>query len=196
MAYREVNLTGWLDPALKYFADQAGITIPDYSSQVGGEGIGNALEALADFFTKGWLNKGIQCGAGLIADMYAVWGKDVPIRLRKELLALGTHELLRIVDPKPSDIIEVRHSVELFTDAAVRGDWNAALSSVLRTPAELQTMLGVTGTPPATTLTAGGEGKKYVTKSPAPAPALMLPPPAPTLPPPTPSKKGRYQVTG
>lgn len=146
----EVSITGWLDPALRYFAEQSGIPVDQYSSQIGGEGIGTALECVADFFTKGWLNKGIQFVAGLIASGYAIWGKEVPTRLRRELLALGTHELLRIVDPKPSDIIEARQSLDSFIRGIQRGDWNAALSSILRTPAELRTFLGLPQPAPPT----------------------------------------------
>ena len=80
----ELSLTAWLDPAMKYFAEQAKIPVDQYSSQVGGEGIGVTMEVIADFFTKGWLNKEIQTGAGLLASGYAIWGKDVPPRLRRE----------------------------------------------------------------------------------------------------------------
>lgn len=149
MAAREISVTAWLDPVFKYFADQAGIPVRDYTAQVGGEGIGVALETVADFFTKGWLNKTIQFVAGLLADGYAIWGKDVPIRLRKELLGLGTHELLRFVDPKPSDVIEFQRSLTQFIDGMRRADYNAALASVLRTPGEIQTMMAVFGVPAA-----------------------------------------------
>jgi len=176
MAAREVSITGWLDPALKYFADQTRIPVDQYSSQVGGEGIGTALEMVADLFTKGWLNKGIQFLAGLIADGYAIWGKDVPTRLRRELLALGTHELLRIANPKPSDIIEVRQSIESFISAVQRGDWNAALASVLRTPSEIQAMVGAV-TPPAPVKPEG--------------PAVKAGEEAPPR-----GARGRYRVTG
>ena len=143
----ELSITKWLDPALEYFARQAGIPAADYSAQVGGEGIGVALEFLADLFTKGWFNKVIQGIAGLFASGYAVFGKDVPVRLRKELLALGTHELLRIVDPKPSDIREVQESIFKFADAVKRGDVNAALASILRTPREVSGLLAAMGVP-------------------------------------------------
>jgi len=206
MAYREVSITSWLDPVFKYFAEQSGIPLDQYSSQVGGEGIGTALEIVADFFTKGWLNKTVQVVAGLIADGYAIWGKDVPTRLRRELLALGTHELLRFVDPKPSDVIEFQRSLSVSIDAAKRGDWNAFLASVLRTPPEIQSMLGVVAPlppapsplpPPAPT----GEGR-YEVKSEAPTPKRKStpPPPPPTTPAaetePTPTRKRRYEVKG
>jgi len=190
----EVSITGWLDPALKYFAEQSGIPIDQYSSQVGGEGIGTALEVVADFFTKGWLNKAVQAAAGLIANGYAIWGKDVPMRLRRELLALGTHELLRIVDPKPSDVIEFRRSLDSFIRSATRGDWNAALSSVLRTPSEIQAMVGVPPTPTLTASSSVGK-KKYSVSAEIPSP----PPPftAPMAEEIKPSVvRGRYRVTG
>jgi len=188
----ELSLTSWLDPAFKYFADQAKIPVDQYSSQVGGEGIATGLEMLADLFTKGWLNKVVQFLAGLIADGYAIWGKDVPTRLRRELLAVGTHELLRIANPKPSEIIEVRQSLENFISAVQRGDWNAALASILRTPSEIQAMFGAVApsapappqTPPA------GEGRKYEVTPERP------PEPTPTKPLEEQPTKGRYRVTG
>jgi hypothetical protein len=216
MAYREVSITSWLDPVFKYFAEQSGIPLDQYSSQVGGEGIGTALEIVADFFTKGWLNKTVQVVAGLIADGYAIWGKDVPTRLRRELLALGTHELLRFVDPKPSDVIEFQRSLSVSIDAAKRGDWNAFLASVLRTPPEIQSMLGVvaplappTPAPPTPLPTPTGEGR-YEVKSEAPTspapkkkstPSPSPPPPPPPTKPtaetePTPTRKRRYEVKG
>jgi hypothetical protein len=147
---REFSITGWLDPALKYFAEQAKIPVDQYSAQVGGEGIGNALEFIANLFTKGFLNKTIQFVTGLIADGYAIWGKDVPLRLRRELLALGTHELLRIINITPEEAVQFRESLDEFISAIQRGDWNAALASILKSPAELKAMFGLTEkvTPP------------------------------------------------
>ncbi len=161
----EITITGWLDPAMKYFADQAMIPVSDYSAQVGSEGIANGLEMAADFVTKGWLNKAIQGAAGLIASSYAIWGKDVPTRLRKELLGIGTHELLRITEVKPREVAEVQQSLRSFIASAQRGDWNAALSSVLTTPAEIQALIpgsALQQLPPA----AGGPGaeKRYEIK--------------------------------
>jgi len=175
----EVSITKWLDPAFEYFARESGIPIDQYSAQVGGEGIGTGLEVVADFFTKGWLNKGIQFLAGLIANGYAIWGKGVSTRLRRELLAVGTHELLRIVNPKPSEVIEVRRSLETFTRAAQRGDWNSALASVLRTPTEIQTMLGVAPRVPV--------------RAPAPRAAPSPSTPAPTSRP-TSSPRGSFRI--
>jgi len=178
----ELSLTAWLDPVLEYFARQAGIPVSDYSSQVGGEGIGTALEVVSDLFTKGWFNKLVQVAAGGMATAYAVWGRDVPMRLRKELLALGTHELLRFVDPKPSDLLELRESVDAFTSAVKRGDWNAALAAILRSPAEIRSMLAAMGVPVA--------AKAAPTPTPPTAKGVSGPVKAAG------AGKGRYTVTG
>jgi hypothetical protein len=203
MASPEVSITGWLDPVFKYFAEQTGIPLEQYSAQVGGEGIGTALEVVADFFTKGWLNKTIQVVAGLIADGYAIWGKDVPIRLRRELLALGTHELLRFVDPKPSDVIEFQRSLSVSIEAAKRGDWNTFLASILRTPSEIQAMVGAVApiapaapTPPPPPAPTGGRYEvtsQGATESMPPTPVTPLTETTPTETAPVESK-GRYQI--
>jgi len=165
----ELSLTRWLDPALDSLARQSGIPVDQFSSQVGGEGIGVGLEVISDMFTKGWLNKAIQGIAGLMATSYAIWGRNVPVRLRRELLALGTHELLRISDPKPSDIIELRSSIEEFSRAIARKDLNAALASVLRTPAEIQGMLGIQGVQAPPAPVAGGQAARPAARPAAPA---------------------------
>lgn len=177
----EVSITGWLDPALKYFADQAGIPVYDYAAQVGGEGIATSLEVMADIFTKGWLNRLIQGGAGAIALSYSVWGKDVPTRLRKELLALGIHEGLRVVN-NPLSMTADAESLKAFVEAVMRGDWNAALASVLRTPGEF----GFAVPAPASSPLAGYN-----------VPALPPPPPpsVPTTVEAPKSGKGTYIVT-
>ena len=180
-----ISITSWLDPALKYFSDQSGIPVDQYSSQVGGEGIANVLEMSADFFTKGWLNRAIQGGAGLLATSYAVWGKDVPDRLRRELLAVGTHELFRVVDVKPGEILEVRQSLSDFIASAQAGDWNTALSSVLTTPAEIQAAMGglIPGGPPPAPQAPETPKPSYVVQPEMKAPARA-------------AAWGKYQITG
>jgi len=171
------SLTSWLDPALDYFAKQAGIPTDQYVSQVGGEGIGNVLELTAELFTKGWLTKAIQFTAGLIADVYAIWGRDVPVRLRRELLALGTHELLRIIYLAPSELQQLQGSAQASIQAIRRGDLNGFLSTVLKSPQEL-------GLP----MPAGQAAPQAVVVGPTPAPAptptpTQVAPPAPQQPP-------------
>ena len=167
----EVSLTAWLDPVLDYFAQQAGIPTDQYSAQVGGEGIAVALETICDLFTKGWLNKGVQAISGLIACAYAIWGRDVPTRLRRELLALGTHELLRFVDPKPSDVIEFQQSIAQFLEGVKEGDIDKAMSAILRTPDEIYTLSRALGIP---------VGQQAPTPAPETySPEVYVPPPTP-----------------
>jgi hypothetical protein len=139
----ELSITAWLDPVLEYFARTAGIPTEQYVAQVGGEGIGFGLEMLADTFTKGWFNKVVQGLAGLIATSYAVFGRDVPVRLRRELLALGTHELLRVVKMSPAEVEEFRRSLVATVNALKRGDADALLASILKTPSEIAAALGI-----------------------------------------------------
>ena len=133
-----ISLTAWLDPILDYFARTAGIPTADYSAQVGGEGLGVGFEILAETFAKGWMAKAIEALTGAIASGYAVFGKDVPIRLRRELLALGTHMLLRLARLTPQDIEEIKRSLADAIMALERGDVEAFLRASFRTPEELK----------------------------------------------------------
>jgi len=161
----ELSLTGWLDPALKWFADQAKIPLNQYSSQVGGEGIAVALEQVVDFFLKGWLPPTVQFITGLAANSYAWFGKEVPERLRRELLAWGHHSLFRVAQIRPEKLVELRSSAEKFADAVRRGDVNAALASIIRSPTEVQEQLAKLGVPvrppavPPTPVRPPAEGK-------------------------------------
>jgi hypothetical protein len=162
----QFNITGWLDPLFKYFAEQSKLSVEDLSANQGGEAIGVAMEVISNIFTKGFLNKGIQFLAGLIADGYAIFGKDVSPRLRKELLAMGTHELLRIATMTPDEVREFQESLKSFMEAVQKGDWNSALASVLRTPSEVRAMLGMSEVAP------------MPSPAPAPLPAPEQSPPA------------------
>jgi len=168
----QFNITGWLDPLFKYFAEQSKLSVEDLSANQGGEAIGVAMEVVSNIFTKGFLNKGIQFLAGLIADGYAIFGKDVSPRLRKELLAMGTHELLRIATMTPSEIKEFQESLKSFMEAVQKGDWNSALASVLRTPSEVKAMLGM-----------GSQVETMPSPAPSSAPAEEYFPPAEESPP-------------
>lgn len=180
----ELSLTRWVEPALEYFARESGIPVDDLAATQGGETIGTGLEVACDFFTKGWFNKAVQGLTGIIANSYAVWGKGVSSRLRKELLALGTHELLRILDPAPSEIFTIRSSMDESVAAIQRGDITGFLNSILRSPFEMQAMM-TTGAAPQ-----------------AARPAQVTPPTTryiaqpQTTPPAGTAPVGRYQVTG
>jgi len=142
-----VSLTSWLDPALKYFADQAGISTEEYVSTTGGEAIGVALENVAEFFTKGWLKIATQFATGLLAGSYAIWGKDVPRRLRLELIALANHELFRIAKLRPEDVVQTKLSLDELASAIKARDVRAAVMSGLRSPSELQAVAATLGLP-------------------------------------------------
>lgn len=157
-------LTEWLDPMVRYFAEQSGISVEDYSSRIGGEGIGTALEYVADYFSKGWLNAAIQFITGAIASSYAVWGRGVSPRLRKELISLGFHEMLRFLDQlQPPQLFVAQRSLIDFGDAWRRGDTAGAMATVLRTPAELQGMWTAIGVmPPAVAPEVPGQRGPFV----------------------------------
>jgi len=179
MAYAgQLSLTAWLDPALKYFAEQSGIPLEDYSSTVGGIGEGFALNALTDVFTKGWLNRIIKLFSGLIGTSYAVFGVDVPVRLRKELLTLGMAMALDGLASDPLKLKEDAESLADFVKSLMSGDVSRALATGLRTPGEISARLGMA--PP----------------TPTPMPVATSPPEEFTSKPaPTTASKSKYTVT-
>ncbi len=134
----EFTLTKWLDPILDYFAKEAGMPVEEYSSRVGGEGLGAAVEGITDYVARSWFSKLVQFIAGAAAGGYATFGKDVNPRLRKELLTFGLHELFRVVDPSPEEIVKMREEFQKFLDAVTRGDWQEALKWIIRSPEELK----------------------------------------------------------
>jgi len=166
-----VSLTSWLDPVLSYFADKAGLPRDEHNAYVGGEIVANLADIPTDLFSKGWLNKVIHFVAGLIAGLYGVFGRDVPSRLRRELIAFAEHELWQIAHIKPEEIPQIKLSVNQFLTAAARGDWDTALSAILSTPEEISRTLGLGAPTPTPVATA-----EAVPIVPAPAPA---PAPAP-----------------
>ena len=145
--FEELSLTKWMDPGLKFFAEQAKIPVEQFSTTIGGEGIGTAIESLIDLFSKGVLNKALNVFTGMLSGGYAIFGKDVPDRLKRELVQLGIHELLRFVDPKPSDLIELRRSIDDLLDAVRRNDMEGVRAALLRSPSELQAALQALGVP-------------------------------------------------
>ena len=146
----EISLTRWLDPLIENFAREAGIPTETYSAIVGGEGIAAILELIGDVFTKGWFNRLIHFITGLIAGGYATFAKGVPTRLRLELLEIGTHELSRVIDVGPGTLPELKRSIDSFASAVRRGDWDAAMASILRTPTEIQATMAAMGLPVGT----------------------------------------------
>ncbi len=174
----EFTLTKWLDPILDYFARESGISVEEYSSRVGGEGLGAAVEGITDYVARLWFSKLVQFIAGAVASGYATFGKDVHPRLRKELLTFGLHELFRVVDPSPEDIAKMQEEFGKFLDAVTRGDWQEALKWMIRSPEELTAPFG------------GG----LATKTPTSPPVMETK--TPSVKASEPATKGRYVITG
>ena len=168
-----VSITSWLDPILNFFADKAGLPRDEHNAYVGGEIDANLAGIPTNLLSKGWLNKFIHFLAGVLAAGYGVFGKDVPPRLRRELIAFGEHELWRIAELRPEDIQEIKSSFDNFLNMAMSGNWSAALAQVLRTPAELFAALGLA--PSATVTPPPPAVAQPFIPTPAPAPATQQP---------------------
>ena len=102
---KDFSLTGYMDPAFKYFAEQTKLPIDEISPIIGGELYGAGTELVCDMLMKGLLSKAVQTCIGIGTTAYSIWGDGLSPRLRRELLEYGTHEVSRIIDPKPSDLI-------------------------------------------------------------------------------------------
>jgi len=162
-----VTLTSWLDGLMAEASRRTGIPREQLSAHVGGELIGTVLEVVGGLFSKGWLRVVVDAVAGGIALGYGVYGRDVPERLRREMIQLGSHLAFRALELVKFS--EFWSSLQATADAIKRGDVNAALASILKTPTEVMAAtVGLAPTPP-----------------PAPAPTYAVTPP-PT-PPPTPA---------
>lgn len=146
----ELSLTSWLDPVFDYFARESGIPVSDYTAVAGGEGIGTAEEAILDLLATGLLGKIIQFGTGLGCTLGAIFGKGLSPRLKRELITWGQHSLTRVIDPKPSDILELRLDIDKLVAGLKLGDASRITDALLRSPEELKAMLAaLTGPRPA-----------------------------------------------
>lgn len=136
-AGREITLTSWLDPFLRGIAETTGIPTPELSETFGCETYGAITGTVVRTFTKGLLSKLILLvagvatgGAGLL--MKDFMGKPVPLRLREELLRIGTHLCTYITDPSPSEIEELAESIRGTIEAIKTGDINKFLEANIR----------------------------------------------------------------
>jgi len=169
-------LTDWLDGALRGLSAKTGIPAETLSSAVGGELIGALCEAVVDYCTVGWLNKLIQAATGIAATAYAGLGKNVNSRLRAELMEVGTHEITRVIDPKPQEIEELATSLRNLVEAARRGDWRGVLASGLRNPDQYRAAVSLLA---------------QAVKRPSPVvPPPVVTPPPPVTAPPAPAEVG------
>jgi hypothetical protein len=170
-----VTLTSWLDGLMAEASRRTGIAREQLSAHIGCELIATVLEVISDLFSKGWLKVAVNALAGCIALGYGVYGRDVPERLRREMIQIGSHLAFRALELVRFQ--EFWSSLQATAEAIKRGDVNAALASVLKTPTEV--MAATVGLVPApTTVTAPA----YVV-TPPPAPPTPQPAPAGELPP-------------
>ena len=137
----ELSLTSWLDPLFDYFARESGIPVSDYTAVAGGEGIGASEEAILDMLTTPLLSKIIQFGTGLGCTLGAIFGKGLSPRLKRELITWGQHSLSRLVDPKPSDLLELRANIDRLAAGMKLGNAGAIYDALLRSPEELKAMI-------------------------------------------------------
>jgi hypothetical protein len=136
-------ITEWLDNIFRGYETTTGLRAEELSAAFGGELVGTIFEMIADYFTKGWLNKLIQLGTGLLAIGYALGATGASPRTRRELIELGTHELMRIIKLSPEEIKELRDSIRFSLEALSAGDWGRFFSEILKSPTEILTELGL-----------------------------------------------------
>ena len=145
-----MGFTEILDPVLKHVADKVGIPADEYSRWTGGEIVGVILETIADFTTKGWLNKALQGLAGVLSYYYAT--KTLRGSTKRELVGLGNHLIGRVTDPKPESIAELKESISSLKSVVeskmkegdVLGAIIEALKTGIRSKEELESTLGIT----------------------------------------------------
>jgi len=164
----ELSLTSWLDPIIEFFdktAPPAGEAVPRESRAIGlgGEALGVGEEAILDFLGTGLLGKIVQCVTGAGCILGATFSKDISRRLKNELYVWGVHSISRVIDPKPSDILELRMDIDKLVAGLKLRDAGRITDALLRSPEELKAMIATltgpryavpTGAPPAAPPTA------------------------------------------
>ena len=171
----ELSLTQWLDPIFNYFANQSGIPVDQYSAVAGGQGIGTTEEVIVDLFFTGLTGKIIQFVTGLATTLGAIFGQNIPLRLRRELITWGQHSLTRVIDPKPSDYVEVRNNINSLVSGLQLGNAGSITSAFIRSPTELQAMIAAFTPGPLTIPSAP------IPSAPAPVPTVPTIAPAPSI---------------
>lgn len=168
----ELSLTKWLDPVFAYFARESGIPVDQYTAVAGGEGIGATEEFILDLLGTGLLGKIVQFGTGLGCTLGGIFGKDISPRLKRELITWGQHSLTRIIDPTPSDILELRANIDKFVAGLKAGDISKITDAFLRSPEELKRMLGALTIPTAPPVTPPTPPPRAPTPTAKPAPPV------------------------
>lgn len=140
-----------MDGAFEYFARESGIPASELSTKWGAETFGVAIEGVSDLLITPLGTKILSTAIGVPAWLIAIWGKNVVAskRTRDELFVLGNHLISRIIDPKPSDILELRANIDKLVAGMKLGDVSRVTDAFLRSPEELKRMLGALQVPTA-----------------------------------------------
>jgi hypothetical protein len=146
MALPELSLTSWLDGVFDYFAKESGIAVEDLSSKWGAETLGVAIEGISDMILTPLSTKILGAIVGGGSWITAIWGKSVvpSKRLRDELYVLGNHLISRLIDPTPTDIIQLRQNLDKLVAGLKLGNSGSLIDAFLRSPDELRQMIAAT----------------------------------------------------
>lgn len=171
----ELSLTQWLDPLFDYFARESGIPTEDLSTKAGAEAFGIAIEGVSDMLLTPLATKILGLAIGIPCGVVAIYGKGlVPSkRIREELFVLGNHMTGRVIDPKPSDIIELRMNADKLAAGLKLGDVGNIQDAFLRPVEELKAMFAALTVP------------RYALPPAPPTPPTTVIPTIPTAPAPT-----------
>jgi hypothetical protein len=165
-----VRLTTWADSLVDPVARRTGIPREHLAVTVGGEIEATVLELVSELFTRGIGKVLVDVAAGAIATGYAVYGKGVPERLRRELLQVGTHLLARALEAVK--YAEFKTALDSFVNALRTRGLAYALSTIVATPGEAMARMGLAAAPaPAPAPAAGARAVAVTVVPPAPAPA-------------------------
>jgi hypothetical protein len=141
------SITAWLEPVLGWFADQGKLNKEDYVSQTGAEAFANGIEAFADMFLSALGSKVVQTLAGIATGCYAIWGPGVGTRLKKELITLANHMEMRLIDPTPSQLVDLRKDIDNLIGGAKLGEPNMLANAFLRSTDEITKGIEALGIP-------------------------------------------------
>jgi len=132
----KVTMSGFLDPAVATLAREAGISPEDISTRWVPEGFATGVECLSDLlFTElGTKLLGVIIGVGTTVP--AIFGKGVDPRLRRELLTFGAHNLSRVADPTPTEMLAIAKNVASIAEGITKGDWGKVGAGFFRSPEE------------------------------------------------------------
>jgi hypothetical protein len=165
----ERSLTSLLDPVFEYFARESGLSTADLSSKWGAETLGVTIEGVSNMLLTPLTTKIVGLAVGFPAWITAIYGKNVAsARLRDELYVLGNHMISRLIDPKPSDIVELRMDIDKLVAGLKLGDAGRVTDALLRSPEELKAMI------------AALTGPRYAVPAAPPTPPPTAPPTVPT----------------